>query len=99
MIDKMIERVFDLVRQTNLDVNSDDSQELLDSQNQKLTMNELIEIDEYEQDIEDLECFDTFQSEYQQAFRNSAKDTFQSEYQQAFRNSAKDLSLIDVTRF
>ncbi|GFX71642.1 hypothetical protein TNCV_2696301 [Trichonephila clavipes] len=44
--------VVDLSSQINLEVDSYDVQELLDSNNQELTMDELIEI--YEQDIEEL---------------------------------------------
>ncbi|GFT87025.1 hypothetical protein TNCV_1258091 [Trichonephila clavipes] len=39
----VIEEVTDLVRQINSEEDSDEVQELLDSQNQELTMNELIE--------------------------------------------------------
>ncbi|GFX03012.1 hypothetical protein TNCV_3261581 [Trichonephila clavipes] len=42
-----------LSRQINLEVDSDDVQELLDSHNQELTMDELIEMHEQEQDIEE----------------------------------------------
>ncbi|GFW37924.1 hypothetical protein TNCV_4631251 [Trichonephila clavipes] len=40
--------------QINLEVDSDDAQELLDSHNQELTIDELIEIHEQEQDVESL---------------------------------------------
>ncbi|GFW75180.1 DUF4817 domain-containing protein [Trichonephila clavipes] len=49
--------------QTNLEVVSDDVQELLDTHNQELTMDELIEMHEQEQDIEELESLDPVQSE------------------------------------
>ncbi|GFU83713.1 hypothetical protein TNCV_523071 [Trichonephila clavipes] len=45
----------DLGRQINLEVDSGDFQELLNSRNQDLTMDELIEMQEQEQDIEKLE--------------------------------------------
>ncbi|GFV70654.1 hypothetical protein TNCV_3842333 [Trichonephila clavipes] len=44
----MIEEVVDLARQINLEVYSDDMQELLDSRNQELTIDEFIEIHEQE---------------------------------------------------
>ncbi|GFW24435.1 hypothetical protein TNCV_606761 [Trichonephila clavipes] len=46
-----IEEIVDLARQINLEVDNEDIQELLDSHNQELTMNELIEM--HEQDIEE----------------------------------------------
>ncbi|GFX16069.1 uncharacterized protein TNCV_4703271 [Trichonephila clavipes] len=51
-IGNVIQEIVDLARQINLEVNSDDVQELLDSHNQELTMDELIEM--HEQDIEEL---------------------------------------------
>ncbi|GFW57715.1 hypothetical protein TNCV_2926341 [Trichonephila clavipes] len=51
----LIEEVVDFAKQINLDVDSDDVQELLDSRNQVLVMDELIEMHEQEQDIEELE--------------------------------------------
>ncbi|GFX04958.1 hypothetical protein TNCV_2249411 [Trichonephila clavipes] len=48
------QEVFDLLRQIKLEVNSDVDQELPDSHNQKLTIDELIEIHEQEQTIEEL---------------------------------------------
>ncbi|GFW46328.1 uncharacterized protein TNCV_1388301 [Trichonephila clavipes] len=53
----------DLARQIHLEVESDDVQELLDSHNHELTIDELIEIHEQEQDIEELECLNPVQSE------------------------------------
>ncbi|GFY15987.1 hypothetical protein TNCV_1286321 [Trichonephila clavipes] len=49
--------------QIHLEVESDDVQELLDSHNHELTIDELIEIHEQEQDIEELECLNPVQSE------------------------------------
>ncbi|GFX30746.1 hypothetical protein TNCV_1181241 [Trichonephila clavipes] len=43
------------------EVDSDDVQELLDSYNQELTMDELIEKDEQEQDIEEFESLESIQ--------------------------------------
>ncbi|GFT13959.1 hypothetical protein TNCV_2615931 [Trichonephila clavipes] len=62
-IGNLIEEVVDLARQINLQVNSDDVQELLDFHNRKLTIDELIEMHEQEQDIEELESLDPVQSE------------------------------------
>ncbi|GFW82791.1 hypothetical protein TNCV_3493611 [Trichonephila clavipes] len=49
--------------QINLEVDSDCVQELQDSRNQELTIDELIEMHEQEQDIEELESLDLIQSE------------------------------------
>ncbi|GFX10029.1 uncharacterized protein TNCV_4101681 [Trichonephila clavipes] len=57
-IGNVIEEVVDLARQINLEVDSDGVQELLDFYNQELTMDELIEMHEQEQDIEKLESLD-----------------------------------------
>ncbi|GFU57320.1 hypothetical protein TNCV_3635051 [Trichonephila clavipes] len=54
-MDNVIEEVVDLVRQINLEVDSDDVQELLDSDNQELTIDELLELHELEQDIQELQ--------------------------------------------
>ncbi|GFX69077.1 hypothetical protein TNCV_4945771 [Trichonephila clavipes] len=62
-IGNLNEEVVDITRQINSEVESDDVQELLDSRNQELTMNELIEMHEQEQDIEELESVDPFQPE------------------------------------
>ncbi|GFX50988.1 integrase catalytic domain-containing protein [Trichonephila clavipes] len=53
-IGNVIEEVVDLPRQINLYVDSDDVQELLDSHNRELAIDELIEMYEQEQDIEQL---------------------------------------------
>ncbi|GFW56947.1 hypothetical protein TNCV_161751 [Trichonephila clavipes] len=60
-IGNMIEEVVDLFRKINLEVDSDDVQELLDSHYQELTINELIEM--HEQDMEEIESLDPAQSE------------------------------------
>ncbi|GFX71665.1 hypothetical protein TNCV_2696531 [Trichonephila clavipes] len=60
-IGNLIEEVFNLARKINLEVDSDDVQELLDSHNQELTMDELIEM--HEQDFEKLESSKPLQSE------------------------------------
>ncbi|GFY33542.1 hypothetical protein TNCV_4538761 [Trichonephila clavipes] len=52
-IGNLIEEVFDLDRQINSELDSDDVQELLDSHNQEMTMDELIVMHEQEQDIEE----------------------------------------------
>ncbi|XP_023220465.1 tigger transposable element-derived protein 1-like [Centruroides sculpturatus] len=62
-IGNVIEEVVDLARQINLEVDSDDLQELLDSHNQELTIDELIEMREQEQDIEEPDSLDPVQSE------------------------------------
>ncbi|GFX29144.1 hypothetical protein TNCV_3216791 [Trichonephila clavipes] len=49
------QEVVDLTKQINLEVNSDDVQELLDFHNQELTIDKLIEMHEQEQDIEEPE--------------------------------------------
>ncbi|GFV56500.1 hypothetical protein TNCV_2276381 [Trichonephila clavipes] len=51
----VIEEVVDFNRQINLEVDSDDVQEMLDSSNQKQTMNQLIEMHEQKEGIEGLE--------------------------------------------
>ncbi|GFV46239.1 hypothetical protein TNCV_261901 [Trichonephila clavipes] len=51
------------LRKINLEVDSEDVQELLDSHNQELTMDQLIEMHEQEQDIEEFESLDPVQSE------------------------------------
>ncbi|GFV50380.1 tigger transposable element-derived protein 1 [Trichonephila clavipes] len=67
-ISNVTEEVVDLARQTNLEVDSDDVQELLDSHNQELTMDELIEM--HEQDIKEHESKDPAQSEDRMAVGN-----------------------------
>ncbi|GFX17213.1 hypothetical protein TNCV_2857361 [Trichonephila clavipes] len=56
-----IAEVVELATQMHLEVDSDDVQELLYSHNQKLTIDELIEIHEQEQNVEKLESNDPFQ--------------------------------------
>ncbi|GFT04990.1 transposon Ty3-I Gag-Pol polyprotein [Trichonephila clavipes] len=55
-IDNLIKEVVDLVRQINLEVDSDEVQELLDSPNKELTIDEFVE--KHEQDVKELECLD-----------------------------------------
>ncbi|GFT79281.1 uncharacterized protein TNCV_1684341 [Trichonephila clavipes] len=62
-IGNLIEEAVDLARQINSEEDSDDIQELLDSCNQELTTDELIQMQEQEQDIEALESADPVQSE------------------------------------
>ncbi|GFW12314.1 hypothetical protein TNCV_2489581 [Trichonephila clavipes] len=50
-IDNLIEEVVNLARQINLEVDSDDIQELLDTHNQELTMDELIEVSDERKSI------------------------------------------------
>ncbi|GFV25805.1 hypothetical protein TNCV_3867751 [Trichonephila clavipes] len=68
-----IEKVVDLARQINLEVDSVDVQKLLHSYNEKLTIDELIEMREQKQGIEELEFLDPVQSEDRMAIRNSAE--------------------------
>ncbi|GFV68531.1 hypothetical protein TNCV_3129871 [Trichonephila clavipes] len=65
-----IKEVVGLARQINLEVDDDDVQELLDSHDQELKMDELIEMREQEQDIEELVSLDLIQSEYQMRVEN-----------------------------
>ncbi|GFX61922.1 hypothetical protein TNCV_3777331 [Trichonephila clavipes] len=51
--------VVDHARQINLEANSDDVQELMDSHYQELTIDELIEMHEQEQDIKEFESLDS----------------------------------------
>ncbi|GFW75460.1 transposable element Tcb2 transposase [Trichonephila clavipes] len=53
-IGNLIEEIVDFASQINLEVDSDDIQELLDFHNQELIINELIEMHKQEQDIEEL---------------------------------------------
>lgn len=63
-INNMIGEVVYLARQINLEVDSDgDNHELLDSHNRELTIVELIEMHEQEQDIEEFESLDLVQLE------------------------------------
>ncbi|GFX30090.1 hypothetical protein TNCV_2618011 [Trichonephila clavipes] len=63
----LIEEVINIYRQINLEMNSDDVQELLDSHSLELVMDELIETHEQKQDIEELEPLDSVQSEDRKA--------------------------------
>ncbi|GFW97836.1 hypothetical protein TNCV_1425991 [Trichonephila clavipes] len=58
--------------QINLEVDSDDVQELLDCYNQELTVDEITEM--HEQDIEELESSDPVQSEDQMTVGNVTED-------------------------
>ncbi|GFW79332.1 uncharacterized protein TNCV_2477391 [Trichonephila clavipes] len=62
-IGNLIEDDVDFARQINLGVDCDVVEELLDSHNLELTIDELIEIHEKEQDIAELESVDPVQSE------------------------------------
>ncbi|GFW06543.1 tigger transposable element-derived protein 1 [Trichonephila clavipes] len=62
-ISNLIEEVVDLAWQINIEVDSDDVQELLDFHNEKLVIDEFIEIHEQEQHFEELESLDPVQSE------------------------------------
>ncbi|GFT56069.1 hypothetical protein TNCV_76141 [Trichonephila clavipes] len=53
-ISNMIKEVVDLAGHINLGVDNDNIQELLDSLNQDLTIDELLEMHEQEQNIEEL---------------------------------------------
>ncbi|GFT04571.1 hypothetical protein TNCV_333551 [Trichonephila clavipes] len=66
-----IEEVIDLARKINLDVNSDNLQELLVSINRELTIDELIEM--HEQDIEEDESLGSVQSEDRMMVGNLAE--------------------------
>ncbi|GFW32127.1 tigger transposable element-derived protein 1 [Trichonephila clavipes] len=62
-IGNVIEKIVNLARQINSEADSDGVQELLDSQNWELTIDELIEMNEQEQDIGEFDSLDPFQSE------------------------------------
>ena len=47
----IIEELIYIAKQLNLEVDNDDVQELLDSHNQELTIDEFIKMRQYEQDI------------------------------------------------
>ncbi|GFW13158.1 putative DD41D transposase [Trichonephila clavipes] len=66
----MIGKVVDLARKISLKADSDDVQELLDSHNQELIMDKLIEM--HEQDIVEFESLDHVQSEDRMTVRNWA---------------------------
>lgn len=59
-----------IAKQLNLEVNSDDVQEFLDSHNQKLTNDELIEMREQEEDIEQTDLLDPLERENQMTIAN-----------------------------
>ncbi|CAH0719439.1 unnamed protein product, partial [Brenthis ino] len=69
-IDDIIEEVIDIAKQLNLEVDVDDVQELLDSHNQELTIDELIEMREHDQDIEQTDSLDPVESENQMTISN-----------------------------
>ncbi|GFU19325.1 uncharacterized protein TNCV_3032471 [Trichonephila clavipes] len=60
-IGNVVEKVVDLIRHINLEVDSDEIKELLVSHNSELIVDELIEM--HEQDIEKFESLDPVQSE------------------------------------
>ncbi|GFU74214.1 hypothetical protein TNCV_4168051 [Trichonephila clavipes] len=66
--------VVDLAKKTNLDVDNDNVQELLDSHSQELIMDEPIEMHEQGEDIEELESLDPVQSENRMTVGNLIKD-------------------------
>ncbi|GFW41415.1 hypothetical protein TNCV_465061 [Trichonephila clavipes] len=59
--------------QTNLKVESDDVQVFLDSHNQELAIDEIIEMHEKEQDIEELVSLDPVQSEDRMTVESSTE--------------------------
>ncbi|GFY02931.1 tigger transposable element-derived protein 1 [Trichonephila clavipes] len=69
----LIEKVNDFTLRIHLEVNRDDIQELLDSHNQELTIDEPIEMYEEEQDIEKLESLDPVQSKDRMTVGNLTK--------------------------
>ncbi|GFU92267.1 hypothetical protein TNCV_1338481 [Trichonephila clavipes] len=64
----------DLARQLNLEVDSDDVQELLDSHKKELTMDELIAM--HEQDIDELESLNPVQLEHRMTVGNLTEGLF-----------------------
>ncbi|GFX19268.1 hypothetical protein TNCV_3014121 [Trichonephila clavipes] len=62
-IGNAIEEVVDLTRQINLEMDSDDIQELLNSHNPDLVIDEFIKMPELEQGIEEMEYLDLIQLE------------------------------------
>ncbi|GFW49430.1 hypothetical protein TNCV_3059371 [Trichonephila clavipes] len=74
-----MEKVVDLAKQINLEVNSDDVQELLDSHNLELTIDELIEMHEQGRDIEEL-SLNLFKSENRITVGNLTTDVVSSEW-------------------
>lgn len=69
-IDSIIEEVVDIAKQLNLEVDNDDVQELLDSHNQELTIDEVIEMRKYEQDIDQTDSLDPVESVNQMTIAN-----------------------------
>ncbi|GFW60644.1 hypothetical protein TNCV_569901 [Trichonephila clavipes] len=69
-IGNAIEDIVDFARQINFEVKSDDVRELLHFRNQELTIDELIEMHEQEQDIEKLKSLDPVPSEPRMAVGN-----------------------------
>ncbi|GFW98716.1 tigger transposable element-derived protein 1 [Trichonephila clavipes] len=67
-VGNLIEEVVNFERQINLEVDSDDIQELQNSHNQELTTDDFIAI--HEQDIEKFESLDSIQSEDQMTVGN-----------------------------
>ncbi|GFU24342.1 hypothetical protein TNCV_942361 [Trichonephila clavipes] len=67
----VIEEVVDLAKQINSEVDIDDVQDLMDFHNQKLTMDELIEM--HERNLEELESLDPIQSEDRMTVENLTK--------------------------
>ncbi|GBP34031.1 hypothetical protein EVAR_94043_1 [Eumeta japonica] len=73
-IGNVIKDVVKLGRQINLEVDSDDVQELLDSYNQKFTIDELIKMHEQEDNTENLDSLDPVQLENQITVGNLTED-------------------------
>lgn len=69
-ISNVIKDVVELGRQINLEVDSDDVQELLDSHNEELTIDELITMREQEENIDNRESLDPVQLEDQMTVGN-----------------------------
>lgn len=72
-IDKVVVEVVDLARQINLEVDSGDIQELLDLLNQALTVDEIIEMREQDQDVEEPDSLSPVQLEDQMSVENLTK--------------------------
>ncbi|CAH4031933.1 unnamed protein product [Pieris brassicae] len=66
----VIKDVVDLGRQINLEVDSDDVQELLDSHNEELTIDELITMREHEEEIDNHDSLDPVPLEDQMTVGN-----------------------------
>lgn len=69
-IESIIKEVVNIAEQLNLEVNYDDVQELLDSHNQELTIDELLEMRENEQDIEQNNSLNPDEPENQMTIAN-----------------------------